>query len=307
MLNMNRLVTIPRDRAHWLELRKKNLNSTDIAVLFGLSPYMTYFELWHRMHKQMEDDFQDNERSVWGSRLQDAIAQGIAADEKWSVSPAIEYISLPAQRIGSSFDWWIGQDGILEIKNVDSLIFKEGWLVDEDKNIEAPPHIELQVQHQLLVSGRSFVRIAAFIGGNKVVLLERKPDQAVADVILGRSAAFWSSIDRGEEPTPDFEKDSVFIAKRLYNQAIPGKVMDASESIEFFNLASEYEKKRQTAKEAEQAKDILKAKILMLAGTCEKVLGNGFYANTNVTAPVLVEAFERKGSRQMRLYWRKTK
>lgn len=259
------------------------------------------------MHKQLPDDFKENERTTWGSRLQDAIAMGIGEDNGWVVTPAPEYITLPEYRLGSSFDWWIGLDGILEIKNVDSLRFKEGWMVDEDNNVEAPLHIELQVQHQLLVSGRKFVRIGAFVGGNKVVILEREPNQDVFDSILSKSHEFFDSIAEGREPNPVFERDSAFIAKRLYNTALPGKVMDASENVEFYDLAMAYEKHRVAAKEADQAKEILKAKILMLAGDCEKVLGNGFYANTNVTAPCFVEAFERKGSRQMRLYFKKVK
>ena len=32
----------------WLQQRAKDVTSTEVSALFGLSPYMTEFELWHR-------------------------------------------------------------------------------------------------------------------------------------------------------------------------------------------------------------------------------------------------------------------
>jgi predicted phage-related endonuclease len=45
---MERITTTPNDKNHWLELRSQNINSTESACLFGISPYITEFELYHR-------------------------------------------------------------------------------------------------------------------------------------------------------------------------------------------------------------------------------------------------------------------
>ena len=43
--------TIPyTTEAAWLAARTHDLTSTEIAALFGCSPYLTKFELWHRKH-----------------------------------------------------------------------------------------------------------------------------------------------------------------------------------------------------------------------------------------------------------------
>ena len=36
-----------RSEQEWLDLRKKDITSTDVAALFNLSPYKTEFELYH--------------------------------------------------------------------------------------------------------------------------------------------------------------------------------------------------------------------------------------------------------------------
>jgi putative phage-type endonuclease len=175
----------PESEDHWLALRTQDITSTEISALFNLSPYSTYFELWHRKKEAVVVRLEENERMKWGSRLESAIAEGIAEDHGWIVRRMDEYIRDKDMRIGASFDfsieeWKVGtatpeyEKGLLEIKNVDSLVFRDGWTQDEDGDLEAPAHIELQVQQQLLLTGRPVVHIGALVGGNKVQMIERQ-------------------------------------------------------------------------------------------------------------------------------------
>jgi len=65
--------TVPVDRNHWLELRRADVTSTEVGALFGISPYMTRFELWHQKRSSGVVDVEPSERMQWGTRLQDAI------------------------------------------------------------------------------------------------------------------------------------------------------------------------------------------------------------------------------------------
>ena len=295
-----------KNEKEWLALRTKDITSTEVSALFGLSPYTTEFELWHRKKSNLAVDFEASERMVWGTRLQDAIAKGIATDQKWKVRRMDEYMRIPEQRMGASFDFSIeGPDpGLLEIKNVDSLIYKQGWTV-EDGNIEAPPHIEMQVQHQLAVSCRQYAYIGAFVGGNKVVLLKREPDLAIIQAIKDRVVKFWKSIDDGIEPKPDFEKDSEFIAK-LYGFAEPGKVMDLAGNTEFNTLAARHRELGSAIKQCEGERDGLKAQMLMIIGDAEKCQGDGFSVSAGLIGPAHVE-YDRAGYRSFKLNWPRAK
>ena len=134
-------IIVPSNQEHWLAMRKLDVTSTESACLFGESPYMTHFDLWHRKRTGVVPEFKANERVLWGQRLESAIAYGIAEEQGWDVKPMKEYFRNPDLRMGSSFDFVItnlGEPVHLEIKNVDYLAFRDGWLEHDDGSIEAP-------------------------------------------------------------------------------------------------------------------------------------------------------------------------
>ena len=302
----DREIIVPKDEAEWLSLRTKDITSTEIAALFGISPYMSKFELWHRKKSGDVLTLEPNERMKWGTRLQDAIAYGIAADSGWVATPMKEYIRLPALRIGSSFDFSVDMDphphgpvSLLEVKNVDSLAYKEGWLINDDA-IEAPPHIELQAQHQLLVSGYEHSIIGALVGGNRVTLIRREPDLKIHDAIRAKVAEFWYSIDHNIEPKPDFSRDADFMIS-LQQYAEPGKVMDATGDKKLSSLAKEYKEWGAKESGAKKQKDACKAQILELIGDNEMVIADWGTISAGLIGETLVEAYTRKAYRGFKI------
>lgn len=308
---------IPANEKEWLELRAKDVTSTEVSALFGISPYCTEFELWHRKHDLIASDFQENERTQWGQRLQDSIAAGIAADKNWNIRKMDEYMRDTDLRMGSSFDFAIEMDGvqrrgyghpggILEVKNVDSLIYRYNWAVNDDGTIEAPAHIEIQVQHQLALSGRDFAHIGAFVGGNRVILIDRKPDPEIIAAIKKKVADFWASVDAHQPPAPDFTRDAAFVAK-LYGFAEPGKVFDARGNERIKELCRQHRAFGLAEKEAASKKEGLKAEILTIIGDAEKVLGDEFSSITaGVVGPAHIE-YDREGYRMFRINWPREK
>lgn len=285
----------------WLELRTKDVTSTEVSALFDCSPYMTSFELWHRKKSGDVVSLDPSERMKWGTRLQDSIAYGIAEDRGWNVRRMDEYIRNEDIRAGSSFDFLIGDgDALLEIKNVDSMQFKDGWIVDGD-DIEAPPHIELQVQHQMLVSGVGRAHIGALIGGNRVVVSERTADHEIQESIAEKIIDFWDSIDKGLAPEPNLERDASAII-RLLNHAEPGKIVSAP--LEMFEDADRYRILGDLIKPLEKEREMLKAKILMEIGDAEKVLGDGYTITAGVVGPARIE-YDRDAYRSFRISWKK--
>jgi len=293
----------PKDESHWLSLRRQDVTSTEVAALFGKSPYCTPYELWHRKHDNLEVEYEANERMKWGTRLQDSIAAGIAEDQNWPIRKMTEYIRDRELRLGASFDFAVESNGILEVKNVDSLAFRDGWLVDGD-NIEAPLQIEFQVQTQLALSGRKWATIGALIGGNRVVLIRREPDRDVIQAIQTKVREFWKSVELHAEPKPDFSKDASIIGK-LYSFAEPGKVFNADDRVS--KLAYAYKLASDEAKIASEKKDVAKAEILTLVGDAEKILGETFTISAGMIGPALVPAYERKGYRTFKVTFKKEK
>lgn len=318
---MKREVLQYADKNEWLKLRSQDITSTEVSALFNLSPYTTEFELWHRHKDDVIVEIDETDRMKWGSRLESAIAQGISEDQGWTVRPFKEYVRLPEKRMGSSFDYRVIDpsrvldsepdmvsidsanehlDSILEIKNVDALAFRDGWIVDGD-NLEAPPHIEIQVQHQLAVSGLKRAYIGALIGGNQVVLIPRERDDEIIAAIEQKVEAFWKSIAANQPPKPDYERDAEFITK-LYSYAEPGKVVTADDRIA--DLIDEYRKWSDAAKEAEDKKQGVKAQLLECIGDAEKCKGDLFTISAGMVGECEV-AYTRKAYRNFRVSFKK--
>lgn len=296
----------PDNKEQWLRLRAGNINSTEMPALFGLSPYMTKFELWHKIKNKDVTSIEDNERMFWGRKLQDSIAEGLTDKLGLKdVRKMDEYIYDDQTRIGSSFDFAIGDDGILEIKNVDSLVFKNDWVENDDGSYDAPHHIEIQVQHQLAVSGRKYAIIGVLVGGNNLVTIKRERDEFIIREIGNRAQEFFSSIDNGVEPAPDFERDAAYI-KTLYHHAEPGSVLDATGDPELMALAIRYRELSDSEKVIKTEKDAVKAQMILMCGSAEKVFGNGFSISAGVVGPAQV-SYVREGYRNFRIFWRKKK
>lgn len=222
----------------------------------------------------------------------------------------------PSLRMGSSFDFGIegefseegtpgehNEKGILEIKNVDFLQFRDTWTKHEDGSLEAPAHIEIQIQHQMLVSGRKFAWIGALIGGNDIKLIRREADQEIQFEIIARVKDFWSSILENREPTPDFAKDAEILSK-IYGYAEPGKTLK-TDSPDLLSLAEQYTIAGKQATQYEEAKKAIKAQILSLIQDIEKVEHPAFSISAKTTPPTFIEAHERAGFRNFRINWRK--
>lgn len=297
----------PADEREWLALRANYITSTEVAGLFNLpGAYATAYQLWHRKKKGYVVNVEATEPMKWGTRLQDAIAAGVAEDQGWTIRQMDEFIADEDLRLGASFDYRVltPEDAILEIKNVDAFAFRDGWIVDGDY-IEAPPRVEIQVQTQMAVSGLSTCYIAALVGGNKPILIKRERHEGMIARIREKVAEFWAAED---EPPPDLGLDAKFISQ-LYGYAEPGKVLDARGNAELTAEVAEYLRYASMEREAAGKKEQSKARILMAIGEAEKVLLNSGIANSitaGLVGPAHVE-FDRKGYRAFRVNTRRAK
>ena len=310
---MNRLSILPESEQAWHLLRADDITSTESPALFNLSPYQTAFELWHAKRENAPSSFDPSDRMLWGTRLQDAIAAGIAEDQGLIVRPMKEYMRLTEYRIGASFDFSIDGclpdspfravfsehgPGILEIKNVDFLAFRNGWTV-EDGFVEAPAHIEVQVQHQQLVAGRAWSLIGALIGGNRYELIERRADKAVHAGIVSKCRDFWASQSAGIAPDPVMPDDAEAVI-RLNQYAEPGKLLDARDKPDLIALIADYARLKREAADIDEIAQVRKAELLVAIGDAEKVLVDGYSVSAGMVGPAEV-SYTRGGYRNLRV------
>jgi putative phage-type endonuclease len=295
---MKRIITTPRDNEHWLELRKENLNSTEVPALYGISPYKTHFEMWHMKKGNLVDLFKETNRTRNGQRFQQVIAEAIVEQyyPGGELIPFDEYVTIEGLRLGSSFDYVVFHNGtkrILEIKKVDRLEYKRKWT-----NEEGPPHIEMQLQHQMGVANIADGTIGVMVGDD-FKIVERKLQEPIFADILDKAAKFWKSIDDNTPPDETWPDDASIVAK-LYSFAEADKVITSTEDID--NAVAAYKLYSEQIAALEGMRAVEKAKILKAIGDAEKVIGNTYKISAGLIGPVEVKAHTKKQYRNFKIF-----
>jgi len=307
------MMLYPKSREEWLELRRRFVSSTESAALFGLSKYSTAFELGVSKREGL-DTFEENERSEWGTALQRTIATMFSERHAVKVRALTGYADA-GDGMGASFDYEIvGKlppttvygdadcalmydecgPGILEIKNVDSLVYRNEW------TDEAPPHIEIQVQHQLEACEREWACLAVLVGGNRLESFIRRRDRAVGAALRRRIVTFWSDFHRGTLPPPVLPADAALIAQ-IYRHAEPASVLDAQGNDSIRDICAQYMMAAADERDAKQRKDSCKAMLLPMIGTAERVLVDGYTISAGTVAETEVKAYVRSAYRNFKI------
>ena len=261
------------DKQSWLENRLLDVTSTEVSALFNLNPYMTEFELYHQKREKIVINIDDNERMMWGRRLEDSIALEFAERNKMSVEPFDVYMRNPETRMGSSFDYKITSEKepmILEIKNVDSQQYRSKWIEHDENTIEPPEHIGLQLQHQLEITGYNVGYIVALVGGNTMKVVRSERDPRIGKLLRGKVENFWERIKLGVPPDVDYTRDAQYIMKNLCNQADAGLVLTADEDMD--KLIDDYNAVNREYVSIGKMRDQIKAQILERSNNASKIV-----------------------------------
>lgn len=262
----------------WLEARAITISSTESAALFGISPWVTEYELWQRKYNKNMVIIEENERMLWGKRLEAVIGVGVAEDKGWKVEHLDNSFVLHEDfdRMGSSFDFFISESefgpGLMEIKNVDLFRFKDEWVEpsEEDKEGKIPMHIDMQLQHQLEVANLEWGCVVALVGGNRVVIFMRKRNKKIGAAILEKTREFWKAVDGGDSPDPDYKNDAAYIVS-MYPNSTEGKLLDLSDNERLEVLLGEYKGFASSEKIAKEEKAARKAEIMEIIKDGQKV------------------------------------
>ena len=249
------------DETEWLNLRGKYVSSTESAALLGMSPYLTKFQMYHIKKDTSLEHYKESIRMDIGKYLEPAIAELAAAKNDWKLKPLKEYWIREDLRMGSSFDY-ISECGkfLVEVKNVDFFRFKEVWK-ESLGVVEALPQIEIQAQHQLLVSGLEKIFIVALVGGSDLVVIERDRSEKIIEMIKTKTAEFWKDIEAENEPDADYSADSEFILKTLYSGVEPGKYLSVHGDEAFDGVCEDFSAASEQRKALVKHEAALKAKV----------------------------------------------
>lgn len=205
--------------AAWLEARRAGLGATDAAAAMGVSPWKSPFQLWSEKVGLVEDaDLSANEAVAWGTRLQpiigdayhDATGRGVLHEPRFSIRRHSEIPWMTASLDAIQHDTPTRSPGALEIKTTNAFPGAADW---ED---EPPLHYQIQLQHQLAVTGMEWGTLCVLIGGQKLRWFDQERNDRFIKTMIDAEAAFWETVQAQKPPAVDGSESTAEVLKRLY-------------------------------------------------------------------------------------------
>ncbi len=294
---------------------KQTLSATQVPGLFGQSPYVTPWMLYHWAKNSMSLDIPETTRMTWGKKLQHVIIAGAADIMRLEIREADEYRRHPEFEKGGEFRFGYTTDadiydpalgiGAVEAKNVDGRVYKTEWSEEA-----APAHIELQLQVQIAVLAAirgscNWGIIPVLVGGNELVIHRRLPNPEQQALIRKEVAQFWLDVERGREPAPFGSPREVPGLIQMYDSSRqPGKVEIVS-TTEAHEIVQAYEYHKAQRLEHEKLEEANKVKIRGMAKDAE-ILGVPGYEVTLKTIKIAAREQKVREHTQTRISLRET-
>ena len=199
------LLPTPANETEWLLQRRQGVGASECAAILGLDPYSTPFSVWLDKTGQIPLSSSINEAMTWGHLLEPVIRRE-AADRlgmEVRLCGGLASVQHPWQRANL--------DGVLltvdgpvpiEVKNTSQYLAAD-WGDDQ-----VPDRAELQVQHQMAVTGAPYAYVAGLVGGNRLIIRQVDRDQQLIDHLTAEESQFWARVLDREEP-PITSRDSL--------------------------------------------------------------------------------------------------
>lgn len=274
-------ITEKNRRAVWLQERRSGLGASDVAAIFGLSPYKSPLALY--FEKRGEIDIPESEREAlyWGRILEAPIARRYGDETKRRVElgepyqiarhatmpfmiATIDAVAMYDDPQGPPPP--AGGPGNVEIKNV-------GFFKREEWTDEPPLPFLIQANHQMFVKGFEWASLAALVGGSSFFWADIARNNAFIEVLVARCKEFWQRIQDGNPPEPDYTESTKQLLKQLYPKdtgeivALPKEYCDIDETL--VRIKAEQKK-------LQEQRDTLEAKLKLAIGSATAAtLDNG--------------------------------
>lgn len=241
-----------KTKDEWLKSRHTGIGSSDAPVILGLSKWKSPLSLYYEKRGLREESEGESEFREWGLALEPAIIAGyervthrkvgtpldlwlatqvpgfeppptrytlardadmpfLVASPDGSVLPIdkLTPVTEDGKEIVEPPVFY--EPGVLEVKNVDISKGRE-W-----EEAQEPPLIyQVQVQHQLMVTGAEWASIAALVGGNRFMWADVRRDDDLIAMMRKVEIEFWERCLAGDPPPVDGSESTKDLLARLY-------------------------------------------------------------------------------------------
>lgn len=262
-------------REDWLAVRKRGIGSSDAAAAVGLNPYKSQLELWLEKTGRDEnlpkiDPHDETSPTYWGNLLEPIVA----AHYTRRTGNKVRRINAVLQHPHPGLFWMlanidrevIGCDEvqILECKTAGingAKLWRDG----------VPEYVQLQVQHQLAVTGKQSADVAVLLGGQDLEIHRIERDEGLIGRLIQLELAFWRYVETDTPPPADGSESADLALRCLYPQD-SGETLDFSQDVPLSATFCDLINVRQSLAELEQQEARFKQALQQAMGDASKAL-----------------------------------
>ena len=205
-------------RETWLDVRRQGIGSSDAAAAVGLNPYQSQLELW--MHKTDKgnllpavDPNDETSPMYWGTLLEPIVAAHYTkrtGNKVRRVNAVLGHPQIPWMLANIDREVVGAPDvQILECKTAGingAKLWKDG----------VPEYIQLQVMHQLAVTGKQAADVAVLICGQELQIHRIERDETMIAQLIALEEQFWELVTAEKEPPVDASESASTALRCLY-------------------------------------------------------------------------------------------
>jgi len=205
--------TLSRDQ--WLQVRMGGIGSSDAAAAVGLCPYKSPLELWMEKtgRAPVEEAPGHDDPRYWGTLLEPFVASAymdLTGRKVRRINAVLRHPTFPfmlanldREVVGSP------EVQILECKTAGefgSRLWRDG----------VPEYVQLQVQHQLAVTGKEAADVAVLLCGQQLEVHRIPRDIELISRLVVLEAGFWEHVEQDRPPSADGSESAARALKQLY-------------------------------------------------------------------------------------------
>lgn len=269
-------------REAWLAVRKDGIGSSDAAAAVGLNPYKSQLELWLEKTGRdaglpKSDPHDEESPTYWGNILEPIVATHYTRRS----GHRVRRINAVLQHPDPKMNWMLANIDrevigasdvqILECKTAGingARLWKEG----------VPVYVQLQVMHQLAVTGKQAADVAVLLGGQQLEIHRIERDDELIARLIELEQDFWNHVQRDTPPPADGSESAEQALRCLYPED-NGNTQDFSQDPILCAAFDELKEARATLEAHSQREAELKQFLQQAMGEASRAV----FANGSVT------------------------
>lgn len=308
--------TADLSREEWLAYRRRGIGGSDVASVFGISPFRTARDLYFDKLDivSVEEDEGNWVAMEMGNLLEPLVAKIFAKKTGYKVYQIKKMFYHPLYHFMlADVDYFVelpdGTTAILEIKTT-NYNARDHWWLDGVETV--PVYYESQGRHYMAVMDIDRIFFCCLYGNNEeeVIIREIKRDYAYEEEMIFLEQEFWENHVLAKEPPPYLEDGSLIMesARRHFGPADPGapvvelNVGMAAKVVRYLQLQEEKKNAEVHSKQVEKELQRLKGMLVAEMGTsCTAVCKNGGVSYTITYNPVRKSAIDKDSLLRLKL------